>query len=402
VEKRIYSTREESLPKRCIFAALIKHQSFMKKNILILIATCLLLSCSNKNQFQVSGTLTDFGNPDEYTMLYLKTRNINEQLINIDSTYLKKDGTFVLKGKSSGTDLYFLADKDNVFIMRFFVDPGNKIKVSGSAVAISDIKIEGSTTHDLYNEYLSLIIPLQEEQQQIYQTYQIYAQNPNIPEERLQYILEELVASYEQLEIDIENLTLGFIIAHPNSIVSAYLVYRNSNSLNIAAEIEVQLILLDPEMDNKFVSLTNNIINKIKQTEVGAVLPNIELPDAEGKIISLESLRGKYVLVDFWATWCGPCVREIPNLKEAYQNYNEKGFEIFSISIDVNHAAWLDFLKKHELSWSNVTDLEGSPTANQMAIKYIPHTFLLDPNGVIIAVNLREEALENKLAELMP
>jgi len=374
----------------------------MKKNILILVAACLLFSCSQEKKFQVSGTLNDFGNPDEPTMLYLKTRNINEEMVNIDSTFLTKDGKFVLKGKSLETDLFFLADKDNVFAMRFFVDPGNKIKVSGSAISIPDIQMEGSATHALYDKYLSIIKPMQEEQEEIYQTYQIYAQNRNIPEERRQDILEELVASYEQLEDIISQATLEFIGANSNSIVASHLVYLNANSLSNVAEIEKQLQLLNPEMNNKFVTLVKKIIERIKLTSVGAVLPNIELPDAEEKLISLESLRGKYVLVDFWATWCGPCVRTIPNLKKVYQLYHEKGFEIYSISIDVNHAAWLDGLAKYELNWINVVDLEGSPTAKQMAVRYIPHTFLLDPNGVILAVNLREEELENRLAEVMP
>ena len=384
---------------------LIKKQYFMKKLPLILAAACLLIGCSNEKTFKISGTLTDYGNPDDPTMLYLKTRDANEQLINIDSTYLTKNESFILKGKSSETDLYFLTDKDNVFFMRIFIDPGNKIKVTGSAVNIPEIKIEGSETQEFYEEYQKSLDPMFDEQENIRQTYSLYVgylENNSISEEEFQQIEDDLIISFNQLEEAVNNVTLEFITSHSNHLVAAYLVYRNTQSLNNSTEIEEQLQLLDTEMKNKYVTHIKNLIERIKQTEHGAVLPNIELPDANGNLISLESLRGKYVLVDFWATWCMPCVREIPNLKKAYEKYHNKGFEIYSISLDIDKEAWLNGLIKYELNWINVCDLESSPTARQMAIKYIPHTFLLDKSGVIIAVNLREEALESKLAELMP
>jgi len=377
----------------------------MKKILLIFAAACLLAGCSNEKTFKISGTLTDFGNPDEPIMIYLKTRDANEQLINIDSTYLTKNESFVLKGRSSETDLYFLADKDNVFVLRFFVDPGNKIKINGSAVNIPEIKIEGSTTQLFFEEFLALLEPVLNEQENIrhlYQNYAQYYQNEFISEEEFQQIEEELIASFNQFEEEINTITLDFIASHSTHLVAAYLVYRNTLSANNLTEIEEQLQLLNPEMKNKYVTHIKNLIERIKQTEPGAVLPNIELPDADGNLISLESLRGKYVLVDFWATWCTPCIREIPNLKKLYEKYHSKGFEIYSISLDYDYNAWLNGLIMYELNWINVSDVEGSPTAIQMGVRYIPHTFLLDPDGVILSVNLREEALENKLSELMP
>ncbi|MCL1850819.1 MAG: AhpC/TSA family protein [Bacteroidetes bacterium] len=375
----------------------------MKKLILIFAAACLLFSCSTEKTFKISGILTDFGNPDEPTMLYLKTRNANEQLVNIDSTFLTKKETFVLKGKSSETDLYFLADKDNVFFLRVFVDPGDKITVTGNAVETSAIKIEGSKTQALYDEYLSSLAPIQEEQETIRQNYMMYAQNPSIPEDEFENIEKELIASFEALNKNIEDITTEFIKANSTSIVAAYLVYRNTVTISNSAEIEQQLQLLDPTMSNKFATLVKERVEKVKQTEVGAVLPGFELPDPEGKLISLESMRGKYVLVDFWASWCRPCLGEIPNLKIAYEKYHDKGFEIISISLDDDKEAWINGVAQHELVWLNVSDLQAfnSPIAKQFAVAYVPHTFLLDPQGVILAVDLRGEELAGKLAEIM-
>ena len=375
----------------------------MKKLLLIFAAVLLFAACSNEQKFQITGTLTDLGNTDEPIMLYLKTRDINEQLVNIDSTFLTKKETFVFKGKVSETDLYYLADKDNVFRLGFFVDPRSKITITGTAKCVSDIKIEGSKTQALYEILKTSLMPLQNKQDDIQQTYMMYAQNPSISEEDFQEIEERLVADYETLDKQIEETTLEFIKENANNIIAAYLVYRNTSTVGNSEEIEKQFQLLAPEMSNKFVMHVKNRLEKIKQTEVGAVLPNIELPDPDGKIISLESLRGKYVFVDFWASWCGPCVREIPNLKIAYEKFQEKGFEIISISLDNDKEAWLDGIAKHELNWLHVSDLQAfnSPVAKQLAVAYVPHTFLLAPDGTIIAVDLRGEELENRLSEVI-
>jgi len=374
----------------------------MKKLSLILMAIYLFVGCSNEKTFQISGKLTDFGNPDDATMLYLKTRTVDDVLINLDSTILSADGAFVLKGKSKETDLYFLADKDNVFVIGLFVDPANKMVVTGSAKDFNNIKIEGSETQKLYDQFLASIAPMQEEQDLINQSYYTYSQDASISEEELDKIREELITNYEKLDDDIDAATVAFINAHPSTLVASYLVYKNANHLTTSAEIEEQLQWIDSEMTNKFITLTKVLLERVKLTEVGSVMSNIELPDTEGKMVSLSSLRGKYVIVDFWATWCRPCMMELPNLQSAYQKYHDRGFEVYSISLDHDKDAWLGGIEANAINWVCVKDLEGSPIAKQMAIKYIPTTFLLDPNGVIIAVNLRGEELENKLAELMP
>jgi len=376
----------------------------MKKLIIYVVAAFILISCSREKGFQISGYLTDFGSPISSTMLYLKTRNADEILVNIDSTFVKNDGSFILKGKSSDDDLFFLADKDNVFFLRVFVGKGNKIKVNGSATDFRNIKVEGSKLQALYDEYLSLFVEIEEQKETIYHNYSVYQQDASISEEQLEKIGEDLSLKLQQLEELGSKITIDFISANANSTVAAYLVYKNALSLSNTTEIEQQVRLLDPSMNNKFITSIKKHLDKLKQIELGKVFPNIELPDSDGNIISLESLRGKYVLVDFWATWCGPCVDLIPHLKKCYHDYHDKGFEIYSVSLDQNREAWINCIATNKLDWVNVSDLQAfnSPVVKQFVVNYIPHTFLLDRTGMIIAIDINGEDLEKLLLELLP
>ena len=139
----------------------------------------------------------------------------------------------------------------------------------------------------------------------------------------------------------------------------------------------------------------------LEAVKEGNAAPAFSLVSIDGKEVSLESYKGKYVLVDFWASWCQPCRQENPNVVKAYSAYNSKGFEVLSVSVDRDEEAWKNAIKEDGLSWTQVRDAENK-VAELYAIQSIPTTFLLDQQGVIIATNLRGEALEAKLKELMP
>jgi peroxiredoxin len=137
--------------------------------------------------------------------------------------------------------------------------------------------------------------------------------------------------------------------------------------------------------------------------EIGNKAPELKLEDTNGKIISLSSLQGKYVLLDFWASWCGPCRAENPNVLAAYKKFKNKNFTILAVSLDNNKAKWMEAVRHDALLWWQVSDLKGwqSPAAAKYGVRGIPMNFLIDPKGVIIAKNLRGPALEDKLGETL-
>ena len=143
-------------------------------------------------------------------------------------------------------------------------------------------------------------------------------------------------------------------------------------------------------------------IEFMKPTAMGGIAPDIQLPDTTGKTIALYSLRGKYTLLDFWASWCGPCRKEIPNLKEIYATYHDKGLEIYSVSLDNKQEAWTKAMNELEMPWVHVSSLKGwdCPTAKRYGVTSIPKMYLLDPQGKIIGIDLRGEELKEKIASL--
>lgn len=197
---------------------------------------------------------------------------------------------------------------------------------------------------------------------------------------------------------------LQFVKMNPSSPVSLYLIQQAVGLNPDAAKGEPMFALLAPALQNseKGKELAE-LIEMGRKTMLGKQAIDFIQPDANGNSVSLSSFKGKYVLVDFWASWCGPCRTESPNLVKAYEKYKAKNFEILGVSLDQNKEKWLKAINDDHYTWTQAGDMKGweNAAARVYGIQGIPFNVLLDPDGVIIARNLRGEALEKKLAEVL-
>jgi thiol-disulfide isomerase/thioredoxin len=156
--------------------------------------------------------------------------------------------------------------------------------------------------------------------------------------------------------------------------------------------------------ENPFVQDYVKELRKMQSNfDSGSIPPDINLPGTDGKPIALSSLKGKIVIIDFWASWCKPCIEEIPNLKQLYDDYNKKGLEIYSVSLDRDKQAWTDAIAKYKLNWIQVSDLKmwDCQAAVDWGIESIPALFIMDKNGMLVQKNLRGERLTEAIKALM-
>ena len=155
--------------------------------------------------------------------------------------------------------------------------------------------------------------------------------------------------------------------------------------------------------ESKYTKELETRVASVKPLDIGSMAPDISLTSPDGKVVKLSSLKGKVVLIDFWASWCGPCRAENPAVVGIYNKYKSKGFEIFGVSLDTDPAKWKAAIAKDNLTWFHVSDLQGwsSSAAQLYKVNSIPFTVLLDKDGRILEKGLRSHQLEVKLAELL-
>jgi len=309
-----------------------------------------------------------------------------------------KDEKVSFKGKLKEPNMYWFALKKNAnAALVFFVD-GGKVEINGHIDSIPAARVKAGKTQEDYKASLDVINKFNTIRAGLIQRHNAYSQGGNM--EGAQSIID--TAQIEERN-HAKNM-VNFIKEHPNSVVGGYMIYSAQFDWPQISEYdEMYKALGEKVKKGKFGKLALDKITSMKGTTVGYPAINFTQADVNGKNVSLSSYKGKYVLVDFWASWCGPCRRENPAVVAAYQKYKDKGFDILGVSMDDNKDKWLAAIEKDKLTWTHVSDLKGWQNAagKIYGVQSIPFNLLLDKEGKIVAKSLRGADLEAKLEELL-
>ncbi|MBC7828669.1 MAG: AhpC/TSA family protein [Chitinophagaceae bacterium] len=319
--------------------------------------------------------------------------NLNNPADTVARTEVK-NGTFILKGTIDEPNLYQLnfnaVQKKSVLFLS-----NDAITLKGNIENVQNIEVDGSTVQKDFKEFQNTFNPLF---QQLTEMNQRMSAKPEIQRD------DSLMVSYMRILQKIKSDVEQFVSSKRSSPVAPFVLVVTGELEQDPAVVEKRFNLLDEKMKQGFYGKI--IKQQIDDGRIGAVgseaIPFTQ-NDTAGNPVSLVSFRGKYVLIDFWASWCKPCRMENPNLVTAFDKFKGKNFTVLGVSLDRSRGPWLQAIKDDRLVWTQVSDLKfwNNEAAAKYKIQSIPQNFLLDPSGKIVAKNLRGPELQNKLCELL-
>lgn len=321
--------------------------------------------------FIITGSVTGF--PDGTPVSFL-----NEQTGLPEQQAVITKGKFIIKGKMQQPGFKGLIFNNAQPLVPLFLDNSN-VMITGNKDALDKLVISGSPSHTDYEKLITALKPYE----------QLFSAEP----------------VYDP--VGVNNVVLisdDFVKKNPSSYVSPLAIIRLYQASQNGPKMEELYNTLQPQV--KYSDLGNYITKLITESKInpiGSLVADFSQTDTAGVPVNISAFKGKYVLVDFWASWCRPCRQENPNVVAAYQQFKNKNFTVLGVSLDQNKKAWLDAIKMDSLTWSHISDLKG--WGNQVAaifqVSAIPQNLLLDPEGRIIAKNLRGGVLLGRLNALL-
>lgn len=365
----------------------------MKKSFFVLAAAALMAACGGApKEYTVSGTVE--GAQDGETV-YLRVRE-GRQMVNLDSAVIA-NGKFTFKGQQDTARsiqlLYPGQEAGKGLSLNFYLENG-QINI---ALTQNNDKVTGTPLNDRYQPYRDQLSLLNAERKQLVEQ----SNDSTLTEEQVNALRDKFYACMDRTD------SLEKVIMNENitNLIGVEILKSTYYALNLdELEALVPQIPAEYQKDERVVRIQEMVV-KMKATAVGQKFTDFTMNDPEGKEVKLSDYvgKGKVVLIDFWASWCGPCRREMPNLVEAYKQYKGKNFEIVGVSLDRDLESWKKGIADLKITWPQMSDLKywDCEGAKLYAVSSIPHTVLVDAEGTIVARGLHGEELQQKIAELM-
>jgi len=357
----------------------------MKKWIIGFLVMCIYTNLSAQG-IVINGELKNL--PDS-TVVTLLDGMGNKEVASVKAM----GGKFELKASTNFTSIFIVGFSGIQTKLPLFIN-NEKVSISGDILTPNAIQYQGSPSHSLYQSYMAVMNPKME----------AYFKNLGaVQGEKNEKTKDSLTQITESQSKDLIFTYENMSRINNSSPVTTFFLFQYAN---IFSSVKDQLssyyeLLKGDATTGPFADVISKTLASSSFGKIGSAMPDFTQNDQSGKPVRLSSFKGKYVLVDFWASWCGPCRAENPNLVKAYNTFKSKNFTILSVSLDNNKDKWLEAIKKDVLTWTHVSDLKywQNEVAVQFGIQSIPASFILDPTGKIIGRDLRGADLDTFLSK---
>ncbi len=363
----------------------------MKKTLFPLAVLALsLAACNSTTKYTINGTVEGEQTGTVYLLKYANQKM--DTLVKAPIT----DGKFTMEGTVEGITDATLTIEGKRGRTPIFLE-NTAFTVALNPANPMENKIEGGATQNLANQFMSIESSAMKLQSDLRSQYAQAYQNQDTVK------IKELVEKFNQVGNEVQTKIDSLMKANHDSYIAAYMIASQMGGMSLEDLTAKYEALGDNAKATEPGKRIAERIEKVAAVAVGKVAPDFTLNTPEGKPLSLHSIKGKVKIIDFWASWCGPCRGENPNVVKVYEEFHPKGLEILSVSLDNNKEAWLKAIEDDKLTWNHVSDLQGwnNAAAQLYGVNGIPHLIVLDENNVIVAKNLRGDALKEKIAELL-
>lgn len=378
----------------------------MKKILLLLAVSTVLFSCNKagKNEYIITGNIKGI---DGKTVI-LEKQDETGQLTSIDTVKIEK-GKFTFKGSAKEPAMYLIQVEAVQGKVPFILENGD-IDMTINKDSIGIAKITGTYNNDELNTYKEAGMKIQKKMMKFQEDNM--AKMNEAQQKQDTVVMNSLRKEYGKFEKEFMTQSDEYVASHPKAFISVLIIEGMFGQITPDFDkIKKYYNALDQSLkDTKPGKSIKAKLDKIAapvaagtSTEVGAMAPDFSAPSPEGKVISLKESLGKVTLIDFWASWCGPCRVENPNVVAMYNELHSKGFNIIGVSLDKDAAKWKEAIAKDKLTWNQISNLKfwEEPIAVTYGVKSIPATYLLDASGKIVAKDLRGAELKAKIIELL-